>query len=606
MTAVRSAPLLAGVAFLALMLIAPGASLGANPEGAVFDPPIAGPPSVETGIWRTKVQTVFDPATRTLVRRMYVVLDPFPSRDLDFVWIPDSFAADKEGKVEGSGHLIWRLKGKPAYDRASIFAEYRGAMKDGRPEGQGTYVDATGIAYQGEWKNGLMDGFGTLTLPGGDEYVGRMRAGKANGSGRYIVSTGEIFEGRFVDGERDGLGTTTLPNGNSYRSAWVQGKETEDSRRLRVAQAGGRPTPGAGGGGDDVRIGISVDKTGSRDGDLVYAASSSGPQLVIRPDNKRLMDLWKGGGEIQLLDDEEGGEEFGVFSLAKGQLFPLTLVFEVQNRASAPIEVSGATLAVDQSVSDLQPAIQLNRDLGQCGGADFRPLFRAQNFGWGAAQSAALHFAFANPNVSARPTVRPVTKTLGNIVQQVDVNLEPELQAAGVNIATLRAKSDEGFVCSKTTSAPACLQQIKATGVFGRIASQIGLKDTSIFVSAAGTLDYTWQDSKGAPQTASSPFNVRLPLGHIKIEAECGEGGQRDLIASRPLEFRLDQSGYRLPVSFKRRIPSGQTARFTVTVSAPKSSQHQFKVVLQLSDGREISSRPINLLYFVPSWFPAT
>ena len=39
---------------------------------------------------------------------------------------------DKEGKVNGAGRLIWRLQGKPAYDRASIFAEYRGAMKDGR------------------------------------------------------------------------------------------------------------------------------------------------------------------------------------------------------------------------------------------------------------------------------------------------------------------------------------------------------------------------------------------------------------------------------------------------------------------------------------------
>jgi hypothetical protein len=598
----KSACTLASVALIGLTLTGwlSVASFGASRDDAVTDPEIAGPAAAETGVWRTKTQSVFDPSERTLVRRMYMVWDPAPSRDLDFVWIPNSFRDDTEGKVNGIGHMIWRLKGKPAYDRASIFAEYRGAMKDGRAEGQGRYFDATGISYKGEWQNGSMDGFGTLMLPGGDEYIGQMRAGKANGTGRYVDVTGEIFEGHFVDGLRDGFGTTTLPNANSYRSKWVQGKETEDSRLLRLAQAGPQ-TPGL---SDDVRIGITVDRTKARDGDLVYAASSNGPKLMIQPDNKRLMEMWKGGGEIQLLDDEEGGDEYGVFSFSKGELLPLTLVFEVQNRSGKPIAVSGAYLAVEASVSDLQPAIQLNRDLGQCGSAEYQPTFKAENFGWGAAQRAAMHFAFTNPNINGRPKTLNVAKSLGNIVQAVDINLEAELHAAGVNTGGLKANSESGFTC--TAKSPAvCLQQIKATGIFGSIAPQIGLKDTSIFVSAAGTLDYTWQDSKGAAQTASSPYNVRLPLGHIKIEAECGEGGEHDVIAAKPLAFKLDQSGYRLPVSFQRSVPAGQTSRFTVTVNATKSSQHDFTVVLQLADGREISSRPINLLYYLPSWFRA-
>lgn len=580
------------------------ASFGASRDDVVLDPGIAGPPAVARGVWRTKTQTVFDSLARTLIRRMYTVWDPMPSRDLDFVWVPNSVRDDKEGKINGVGRLIWRLKGTPAYDRASVFAEYRGAMKDGRADGQGRYFDATGITYNGEWKNGSMDGLGTLMLPSGDEYVGQMRAGKANGTGRYIDVTGEIFEGRFVDGQRDGIGTTTLPNANSYRSTWVQGKETEDSRLLRLAQSTGLQSPGI---SDDVRIGVTVDRTRARDGDLLYAASSAGPKLMIQPDNKRLMSMWKGGGEIQLLDSEEGGQENGVFSLSRGELLPLTLVFEVQNRSAAPIAVAGAYLAVASSVSDLQPAIQLDRGLDACtlGSAEFQPTFKAENFGWGAAEHAATHFAFANPNTSGRPRTLNVSKSLGNIVQTVEVDLAPELRAAGVNTGVLKAKSESGFVCT-SKSPSACLQQIRATGVFGSITSQIGLQDTSIFVSAAGTLDYSWQDSKGAQHSASSPYNVKLPLGHIKIEAECGEGGERDVIAARALEFRLDQANYRLPVSFQRSIPAGRTSRFTVTVKAAKSSQHDFTVVLQLADGREISSRPINLLYYVPRWFPAS
>jgi hypothetical protein len=66
--------------------------------------------------------------------------------------------------------------------------------------------------------------------------------------------------------------------------------------------------------------------------------------------------------------------------------------------------------------------------------------------------------------------------------------------------------------------------------------------------------------------------------------------------------LRLDASNYRIPVAFRSNSPAGRTAQLTLPIKANKSSQHDFEVVLQLSDGREIRSRPINLLYYVPSW----
>jgi hypothetical protein len=275
----------------------------------------------------------------------------------------------------------------------------------------------------------------------------------------------------------------------------------------------------------------------------------------------------------------------------------------VQNRSSTPIAVAGAYLAVDSSVSDLQPAIQLNRALAVCGETPYKPTFRAENFGWGSAENAEMRFAFANPNVSAQPRAN-ISKKVGNIVRTTNIDVEPELRAAGVNTSTLAARSKSGFVCSGTSRA-ACLEQIKSTGIFGSIASQVGLKDesTSIFVALQGTLDYSWRDSKGAVQTRSSPYRLELPLGHIKIEAECGEGGEREVVAAKPVQLRLDQEGYRLPISFQRSVPAGRTSQYAVTVTAAKSSLHEFKVVLQLADGREISSRPVNLTYYLPSWF---
>ena len=79
----------------------------------------------------------------------------------------------QRGQDQRRGHADLALTGKPAYDPASVFAEYKGAMKDGRAEGEGSYFDKAGITYKGGWRNGLMDGFGRLTLPNGDEYVGQ-------------------------------------------------------------------------------------------------------------------------------------------------------------------------------------------------------------------------------------------------------------------------------------------------------------------------------------------------------------------------------------------------------------------------------------------------
>jgi hypothetical protein len=576
----------------------------AGRDDAIADREVAGPPAVEVGIWRTRAQAVFDPVERTLIRRLYTVWDPMPARNVDFVWIPRSVSDDRGGKINGVGRLIWRMQGKPAYDRTSILSEYRGAMKDGRAEGLGSYFDVTGLRYDGEWKKGLMEGSGTLRFTGGDEYVGDMRGGKANGIGRYVDITGEIFEGGFAEGQRDGTGTTTLPNGNSYRSSWANGKEAEGSRLLRLAQSSGQLAQEDSG---DVRIGISIDKSKAKSdsiGYLFYTASSRGSRLIIQPDNKRLLGMWKGNDEIGLKEEEEGALFYGVFSLTKPQVFPLTLIFEVQNRSAAPISVVGAYLAVESSVSDLEPAIQLNRDLESCKQTPFKPTFKAENFGWGAAEGAAMHFAFTNPAVNARPKSLDVSKNIGNVVRTTIVNLEPELKAAGVNTGALAAKSATGFVC-RGKIAPDCFKLIKADGIFGSISSQVGLKDLSMTVSVTGTLDYNWRDGKGVEQKRSSPYVLNVPLGHIKIEAECGEGGDLDQVAEKALQLRLDETGYRVPVSFQRSVPAGRTSQLTVTLQAAKSSEHDFTVKLQLADGREIASRPISLIYYLPSWYTA-
>jgi hypothetical protein len=557
----------------------------------------------EPGRWRTRSQAYFDRHRQELGRRTYTVWDPNPSRGLDFAWIPAGEAGRGPERVTGEGRLVWRLAARPSYDPTAFVAEYQGSMRDGRPEGRGTYRERDGLTYEGHWSKGLPQGEGRLVLASGAEFAGVFRAGAAEGPGRFYDVDGEIFEGSFRLGLREGPGRTVLPNGDSYRSEWASGEEQPNSRRLRLAQLG--PMQGA---ANDIRLGVSVDRTDDPTA-LQYAATNQQSGLVIQPSKKRLMAMWKGGEDITLTSREESPGDrgsYGVFAYTKGDLPPLTLVFEVQNRAAAPVRVRGAYLDVDSSVSDLQPAIQLSAgSSNECGmrtRTDFSPVFDLENFGWAPAERAQLRFAFVKPKTSVVPGAASLTKDLGLIRTSTKVDLEADLRTAGVKTDQLKRRATSGGIaCRSKGNAPACLAEIAATGLFGTLSRQITLEERDIYLNAAGTLNYVWRDQKGQEATRSSPFAAKILLGRTPLEAECGEGAEKEPVGKKPLEFRLDQSRYRLPVAFERTIPPGRSARYTVAVQAAKSSEHAFKVVLQTADGQQITSRPINLTYFRPS-----
>ena len=557
----------------------------------------------EPGQYRTRSQPVYDARAQALARRTYTVWDTRPSRGLDFAWLPGPGAKqDAAGRVTGEGRLVWRLAGKPAYDPAALQAEYRGRLRAGKLDGTGTFEERGGLTYEGAWIDGLPNGAGTLRLGNGAEFTGRFVAGIAEGAGRFYDVDGEVFEGAFQDGFREGVGRTVLPGGGAYRSEWVRGEEVANSRRLRVVQLG----PAAGE-ADDLRLGISVDRVD--DASLLqYSARNREGGLVIQPSPKRLMGLWKGDEPIQLTASEEGmgaRNSYGVFSYAKADLVPLTLVFEVQNRSAAPIRVRGAYLDVASSVSDLQPAIQLaaggSNECGVRNRANYSPRFELENFGWGPAERARLRFGFARPNASVATSGMNVVKDIGTIAATSKVDLEPELRAAGVKTDQLKRQVESGIACKSKGNPAACLSEIAATGMFGSLARTLTLEDRDIFVQATGELDYVWRDAKGSENSRTSPFSAKLMLGRTPLEAECGEGAEKEPISRRPLEFRLDQENYRLPVAFERTIPASRTARYTVTVKAAKSSGHDFKVVIQTADGRQVVSRPVALTYFLPS-----
>ena len=547
---------------------------------------LAGRLPSEPGAWRSKTQQVFDPVARTLVRRSYTIWDPEPSRNSDFAWVPDVVEGERDGPVNGAGRLIWRIRGKPAYDPDAVFAEFQGVMKDGRPEGRGKYTEHTGLQYDGDWQNGTMEGRGRLKLPTMDEYFGEFRAGKASGIGRYVDVTGETFEGSFVNGLRDGRGTTRLPSGLSYRSTWLAGEETPEFRAVRVSQAGPQRMPAP---ADEVRVGVEAKG--------VYESSSAGSVLSIRPYEMQFK-AWKGDGDLSeafVLEDGGGRSD-------------LELRIAVQNRSPRQLQISGFSLDVQSSMTDLQPAIfaKVGRK-NDCGHHFYRPVIVFQNFGWGDAEEAVYRFSFV-PVVPPLETPRRIeqpalSKRLGRIDRTVTLDLEPELRAAGVDTNLFGSRAN-GLVPCQGRDENVCLAELKRSGALGSLAQLINARadqELELAVDAVGTLEYTWTDHKGDKKRRISPLKARMQLGHFRRpNSACAEMANPETLKT-PVSLELDQANYRvsLPVP-PRPVPAGRTYTLNFAVMVAKSSQHEFRVVVDMADGTQVTSRPIRLMYYAP------
>jgi hypothetical protein len=595
----------------------------------------------QPGIWRTKTQLTIDPNTHLLARRSFTIWDPTPSRNLDFTWVPD-YTPGSGDIVSGRGKLIWRNRNWPSYDTRSIVAIYRGNMENGRPFGRGAYTEVDGVSYEGDWVDGSMQGVGHLKLMNGDEYQGTFFAGRPHGQGHYIDAAGEVYQGSFVAGRREGRATTMLPSGMSYTSEWRNGLESPSSRYIRLAQFGTPFQPP--GSNSDVRIRIFVNPIERRmfrspdgpiekdvtDKALGYVSSNTETRLEIRPDNDRLLGMWKGDSNIALAPDEEPTVGFlvneisyGVFSYAKTLLPPVEVVVEVQNHERAPIQITGAYLDVANSVTDREPAIQISVGLAdECAlptdaeSGAYNPKFRFENFGWSSAGNAVLHYTFVNPASKATPLAFPETKMIGNLAQVSTVNFEPDLSAAGVNTRLLaRQSTTSGFKC-KFKGQPdtrTCLTQIGGVRLFGKLMDKINLSDLDtprqgdsmplLLTAVTGSLEYEWTDSAGRSQKRVSPFNETIRLGRVNSTLECGDGSTVTRPTQKPIELGVDRANYRVAVPFRQAVPAGRFSRFALPLTAARSSEHDFTVVLQLADMRAPRSRPINLLYYYPSRF---
>ena len=128
---------------------------------------------------------------------------------------------------------------------------YSGQYNQGnKPHGWGRKLYKDGYIYEGEWKNGIRNGFCKFIWVDGNYYQGDFKDSTMHGFGTMTWNDGVTYEGEWEEGEPHGKGQKWDKNGEKIkRGLWHRGNfleeidETEYFSKSFTHKERGQPTP---------------------------------------------------------------------------------------------------------------------------------------------------------------------------------------------------------------------------------------------------------------------------------------------------------------------------------------------------------------------------
>jgi hypothetical protein len=100
---------------------------------------------------------------------------------------------------------------------------YEGEFKDGLMSGWGTYSYHNGDRYEGQFKEDMKEGRGVFFYKNGDRYTGDFSRDMKQGKGSYVYQNGDRLTGEFGGDMANGQGTMIYKNGNRYSGLFRNG-----------------------------------------------------------------------------------------------------------------------------------------------------------------------------------------------------------------------------------------------------------------------------------------------------------------------------------------------------------------------------------------------
>ena len=134
----------------------------------------------------------------------------------------------KNGKKEGNGNIfssdnLFFYEGNWENDKKTGLGklidngiQYNGNFKDDLFNGSGSLILKDGNFLEGEFKQGKLFGIGHLNYKNGNIYVGNFEDNLPNGKGQMTYLNGDIYYGNFLNGKKNGKGSFIMKNGDKF------------------------------------------------------------------------------------------------------------------------------------------------------------------------------------------------------------------------------------------------------------------------------------------------------------------------------------------------------------------------------------------------------
>lgn len=101
------------------------------------------------------------------------------------------------------------------YDEESKTINIKNNQTQNNYIGSVEFIYSNGTSYEGDYRNGLFNGEGTLTYSDGSIYEGNFVNGVIEGEGKYTTSNGDVYSGYFANNDYCGHGKYICVNGDT-------------------------------------------------------------------------------------------------------------------------------------------------------------------------------------------------------------------------------------------------------------------------------------------------------------------------------------------------------------------------------------------------------